>query len=286
MEGFTLTIESPPGTVPLEGPIPLTLKIAYDGAAEITILSDQFIEIEFEPPPGWTLKEKPALRHIQGWLPTETLAPGQSLSLVVYLHDHFSSIAPGKVELPVSVKIARKTEPPAAPITLREVCELDVAGPDPERFAARIAEIRQRILAQPSAEQRLELYKSLASLTHPDLIHLFLESLLDPGALMFHLTARRRAAELARAFGRNDLVVRYLADHGGRYDEEFFRLWKQSQTQLPDEEIARLCESTSLWTRLFCLEHFRQQYNRKGMIESLKTELQEISERVKDLENT
>lgn len=270
----------------MEGPIPLTLTVAYDGADEVTILSGQFIEVEFEPPPGWMLKEKSALRHVQGWLPTETLAPGQSLSLEVYLHDHFSSITPGMVELPVSVKIARKTEPPAAPVTLREVCELDVTGPDPERFADRIAEIRQRILAQPSAEQRLELYKSLASLTHPDLIQLFLESLLDPGVQVFHLTARRRAAELAETFGRNDSVVRYLANHGGRYDEEFFRLWDQNQTRLLDEEIMRLCESTSLWTRLFCLEHFRQQYNRKGMIESLKTELQEVSERVENLENT
>jgi hypothetical protein len=285
MDGFSLSIKTPSRDVAVEGPIPLGLTITYEGKDEVTVLGDEFIEVGFEPPQGWALKERPALRHLQGWLPTVTLKGGESLPLTVYLHDYFSSIAPGKVELPVTVKIWRKTEGQGEAVALREVCELDVSGPDPGRFAERIAEIGREIASEQSAERRLALYKSVASLSHPGLIAIFLGSLLDPAMLVFHSAARRRLVELAETYGKRGLIIEHLANHGGRYDGEFFALWRQQQVSLSDEEVARLCESSSLWVRLFCLEQYQQQYNRKGLIESLKAELGELTERVGNLKN-
>jgi hypothetical protein len=285
MEGFSLSVRSPSDRVLLEGPIPLSLMITYQGKGEIEILSDQFIDIEFEPPPGWTLKEKPKLRFLEGRLPTVTLAQGQSLSQQLYLHDYFSSITPGPTQLRITVTLHLHTEATSEPVVLQDVCAFEVMPPDPEGFQHRIEEIHRQILSEQSAEKRLELYKSLASLSHPDLIAIFLEALLDPAMLVFHRTARGRLVELAERYGQRDRIIKYLASHGSRYDGEFFRLWQQKQIRLSDEEILRLCESSSLWTRLFCLEHFEHQYNRKGLIESLKAELQELSERVRNLES-
>jgi hypothetical protein len=214
------------------------------------------------------------------------LVTGESLSFVIYLHDYFSSITPGKVQFPVTVKVWRKAEVAEEPTVLRQVCDIDVMQPDAERFADRIAEIRSRIAQEQSAEQRLELYKSLASLSHADLVPIFLESLLDPTAQVFHLTARRRAVQLAETYNNRELLINQLAHHGGRYDAEFFRLWQERKVRLSDEQIARLCDSASLWTRLFCLEHYGQQYNRKGLIDSLEAELGDLAERVHKLKST
>lgn len=286
MEGFSLSLKSSSGSVPFEGPIALDLTVTYEGTDEITILVDQFIEVEFEPPPGWTLKERSTLRNLDGWLPTMTLTTGQSFSLVIYLHNYFSSIAAGKTQLPVTVKIWREAEDSKEPIVLREVCELNVSEADPARFAERIADLQRQITSEQSAEKREALYQSIASLSHSDLIPIFVDSLLDPAMLMFHSTARRRLVELAETYDNRQLLINYLANHGGRYDGEFFSLWDQKQVRLSDEEVARLCESSSVWTRLFCLEHYQQQYNRKGLIDSLETELGELTERVRKLSNS
>jgi hypothetical protein len=286
MEDFSLIVKSRSDSVSFEGPIPLDMMITYAGKNEITILSDQWIDVEFEPPAGWTLKEQSGLRHLQGWLPTATLTTGQSLSRVLYIHDYFSSITSGRTKLPLIVKISQNAEAFTQPVVLRDLVGFTVLEPDPEGFADRIAEIHSQIHSQQSAEQRLELYRSVGSLSHPALIPLFLESLLDPAVQVFHITARRRAVEIAETHRENELLVKYLANHGSRYDQEFFRQWQERQVQLSDEEISQLCESSSLWTRLFCLEHFQQQYNRRGLLESLKTEVQELQERVKKLEDT
>lgn len=286
MESFSLNVSSQSNEVPFEGPIPLELTITYEGKDEITILSEQFIEVEFEPPSGWALREKSSLRNLNGWLPTVTLTTGQSLSPVVYIHDYFSSITAGKIQLPVTVKIWRKAEDAKEPIVLREVCEFTVMEPDPVGFAERIAEIHRQIRSQQSGEKRLELYQSLASLSHDDLIPTFLDSLLDPAMLMFHSTARRRLVELADTDEKRQPLINHLASHGGRYDGEFFRLWQEGQVRLSDEEVAQVCESSSVWTRLFCLEHYREQYNRKGLIDSLEAELGELTERVRKLKKS
>jgi hypothetical protein len=81
------------------------------------------------------------------------------------------------------------------------------------------------------------------------------------------------------------LLIKHLTNHGGRYDAEFFRLWQEKQIQLSEEEVARLCESSSLWIRLFCLEYYKKQYNRKGLVESLKSELKELIERAQNVKD-
>jgi hypothetical protein len=283
METFSLSIYPGSVDVPFEGPIPVTLTITYHGEDPIEIMSDEFIDIEFEPPHGWQLKERPQLRHLVGILPSTTLSNGQSLSRQVYLHDYFSSITLGDTKLIVVVKVWPKSEGEAEPFVLRGVCSFNVMGPDPEGFKDRIRRIHQQILSEKSAEKRLELYKNLASLSHADLIPIFLESLLDPYMLVFHLTARRRLVDLVETYGKRDLLIAHLANHGGRYDAEFFRLWQEKQIRMSEEEISRLCESSSLWIRLLCLEHYGKQYNRKGLIESLKSELKELTERSQKL---
>ncbi|HZM85050.1 MAG TPA: hypothetical protein VFF31_00710 [Blastocatellia bacterium] len=283
MNIFSLGIYLGLVNVSFEGPIPVTLTMTYHGKDPIEIMSDEFIDIEFEPPQGWTLKERPKLRNLTGILPTTTLSNGQSLSRQIYLHDYFSSITPGDTKLTVVVKVWPKSEGKVEPFVLREFCSFKVMGPDPEGFKDRIRRIHQQILSEKSAEKRLELYKSLASLSHADLIPIFLESLLDPHMLVFHLTARRRLVDLAEKYGKRDSLIAHLANHGGRYDAEFFRLWQEKQIRLTEEEISRLCESSSLWVRLFCLENYGKQYNRKGLIDSLKSELKELTERAQNL---
>jgi hypothetical protein len=283
MNIFSLGIYPGSVNVPFEGPIPITLTITYQGENPIEIMSDEFIDIEFEPPHGWQLKERPQLRNLMGILPTTILTRGKSLSRQIYLHDYFSSITSGDTKLTVVVKVWPKSEGEVEPFVLREVCSFNVMGPDPEGFKDRIRRIHQQILSEKSAEKRLELYKSLASLSHPDLIPIFLESLLDPYMLVFHQTARRRLVDLVERYGKRDSLIANLANHGGRYDAEFFRLWKEKQIRLTEEEISRLCESSSLWIRLFCLEHYGKQYNRKGLIDSLKAELKELTERAQNL---
>jgi hypothetical protein len=287
MEGLALTVQSPSAEVPFEGPIPLILTITNHGTDAVTIPSDAFLDIEFESPPGWRLRETSGPRpyHLLGPLPTTTLAPGQWSSRVIYVHDYFASITPGPTELPVTVKLWPQGGA-GQPVVLRDVWGFAVMAPDPEGFETRIKAIQRHIAAERSAEQRLELYKSVASLAHPALIPLFLEALLDPTVQVFHLTARRRLVDLAETYGKLESIIQYLINYGSRYDAEFFRLWQQKQVRLSAEEINRLCESSSLWTRLFCLEYYRQQYNRQGLIQSLKAELEELTERVRTLENT
>ena len=285
MENLSLEVRSLSDVVPVEGPIPLSRTLTYHGEGQIVVASNELIDVTFEPPAGWSLKEAPKRDTLSGISPTSTLDKGQSLSSVIYLHDYFSQLMPGAVEIAVTVEIAPYVRGASELVVLRDVCSFTVLEPDPERFQERIEEIARSIESEPSGEKRLELYRSLGSLSHPDLVRVFINSLLDPAMLMFHATARKRLVELGEVYEKRTLIINHLANHGGRYDVEFFRRWRQLQIQLSEEEIARLGESSSVWIRLFCLERYKGQYNRKGLIESLKTELEEMIERVHKLEN-
>ena len=82
--------------------------------------------------------------------------------------------------------------------------DLTISEPDPVRFAARIQAIERQIAAEKSAENRQELYQSLASLSHPSLQRIFQTALADPDMLAFHATAHQRLAELDNGDDKND----------------------------------------------------------------------------------
>lgn len=281
---FALSVQSSNIDVPYEGPIALFVSISYQRENEITILHDAHEDVSFEAPRGWELKKPPELRHLQGRLPTVTLSKGQSISYVVYVHDYFDSIAPGKVDLPITVSLwPEGAQDISEAVVLRAACTLNVLAPNPEDFRRRIAEIAGQIASERSGDQRMELYRSVASLSHPDLVPIFLESLLDSHMLIFHFTARKRLVELAEKYEQRCLIIRHLASHGSRYDAQFFDLWRAKQVRLSQQEIMQLCEASSLWIRLLCLENYEDQYNRQGLIASLKSELDELNERVRTL---
>jgi hypothetical protein len=264
---------------PVEGPIPMAVQVTMLRESVVQALNGEFFDIQVGTPPGWEQRATPQGRDLDGRTHRLRLEKGRSFERIVYLHDVFSSISPGRVELPVTAEIWLENRGEGERAVAEHTCVVEVSEPDPAGFAERIREIRSRIDREEDPDRRLELYRSLASLEHPDLVSVFLIALLDHDMLAFHPIARDRAAELAETYGRRDLIIRHLAVHGGPYDERFFRFWDERDVRLSPEEISQLSESTSLWVRLFCLERY-DVYNRRGAVESLATELEELRERL------
>lgn len=283
MEQFSIEFRPLSAQAPLEGPIPLSLEITYNGDDDVTVIDADHMDISFDTPPGWKLKEISPLRQFSGRIPWVKLKKGESLSRTVYLHDYFTVITPGDVQLSVTVKIAMEGGDPNQPIILKDTAVLQIMNPDPKLFAERIDQIHSHLSQERSPQKRLELLRSIASLSHLKLIPILVQSILDEQILIFHSTARIRLVDLCETYGNREPVISYLVNSGKRYDGAFFNLWKQKKIGLSDEEIMRLSEAPSLWPRVFALENYKNQYNRHGLVESLKSEIEELSGRAREL---
>ena len=207
MPDFSLAIHPLSPSLPCEGPAPLSLTITYHGKDKTTLPVDDFVEVSFSTPPGWAPRqvEADALKTsvLSGFLPEIALSPEESWSRQVYLHDCFSIIKPGNVRLTARVKIWPGISG-SEPLEMSASSDLTISEPDPVRFAARIQAIERQIATEKSAENRQELYQSLASLSHPSLQRIFQTALADPDMLAFHATAHQRLAELDNGDDKND----------------------------------------------------------------------------------
>jgi hypothetical protein len=166
---------------------------------------------------------------------------------------------------------------------LTGACSFEILPPDPARLALRLAEIAARLRSAEPAADRLELLRSVAALDHPDLIPVLLQAVRDPDLMVFHTTARRRAAQLGEQYGRGT-VVEHLRCCGSRYDSMIFDTWSDMGVRLTADELSLVREAGNPWIRLFSLETFRDQGNRRGAIDSLRAETGELRARAERLE--
>jgi hypothetical protein len=275
MKALSLRLQPGSPQMPAEGPAPLLLEVSNTGDEAMRILTGDFIEFRFDSPDGWRERERPGVRHLQGQAPAVSLAPGQSLSLMVYLHDHFLRIVPGPATLRLTVTLWSEEQ---ESFTLTAACSLDILPADVTRLASRISEIANGLRSGAPSAERVELLRSVAALDHPHLILLFLEALRDPALMVFHATARRRAAQLGEKYGRA-AILEHLRCCGGRYDGVIFDTWSEMGVRLSAEETTVLAEAANPWIRLFSLETQQGQRNRRGAVESLRSEIGELGAR-------
>lgn len=282
---YRISITPASHELPIEGPSPLIISILNIDKDTATIFGneDDFLTVEIQAPIGWILKERKKFQVLNGIFPEFTLAPGQTITETIYLHDFFTTMQPGKVELPVTVSFLEERHSVRKLIDYTEPCHFKIMEKQEKKFKERIDSIHREILLTKDSNKKLRLYKTVANIEHPQLVTIFIEVLLNDNMLVFHHTARKRLIDLTEKYGNREEIVRYLEKHGSRSDSYFFQLWKEKGIKLSDAEIGRLAQSASLWTRVFCLGNFPGPYNRAGIIESLKTEIQELQEKIKKL---
>lgn len=271
--------------LPIEGPASLIISI-YNTSKDTAIIfgnEDDFSVPIFQIPYNWVYKEKSKIQELKGILPKFSLLPGQTATQTIYLHDFFSEIKPGDIELPITISFWEERNSVQKLITHTDTCYFKMLEYQASKFDDRINKIHKEILSDKVAEKRLKLYQSLANLEHPEIVTILLEALLDNNMLVFQQTARKRLIYLTEKYGRREDLVEHLGKYGSRYDSYFFQLWKEGGIVLSDIEIARLAQSASPWIQVFCLENYPGPYNRNGVIESLKADIQELRERVQKL---
>jgi len=282
---FSLLIEPSSPKLPLGGPIPLSVTLTYTGIADVQVasLGDDFIDLTFRTPPGWIAKMDERRRYVDGRLPVSSFTKGKSVTGLVYLNDFFSKMAPGKTELPAVLKVwpfvSSEAGTAKEPIVLLYVVSLEIVQDSPEMLGTRIAAIASEIAKAKSGEQRLELYRSLAGLSHPSLVPIFLASLLDPDMFTFHTVAMKRLLELCAPSGNWEPVVEYLSGGARRGDGPLFEYWRQYQVNLAPEQIGRLNHAASPWVRLNALT-LPGQMNVKGVLASLESEIRDLAAEV------
>ena len=292
-QDFSIDVKVP-SSAPLGGPIPLELKVSYKGRNEVEIssLDSPFLNLSFHSPMGWDSVKRDPRRILFGRLPLVKLANGESLSRVLYLHDFFSKMTPGRMELPLTLKIWPEAGSAKNPIILKKTIVVEIERDSADQLEARIRSIASRI-AQEKAEERLELYRSLGSLSHRELTPIFVQALSDVRVRAFHLTARKRLIDLCEAEGNWDPIVRYLAVRGTRYDFYFFTYLQGKKINLSLEQRSALNNASNIWIRLYALEFFSQEQEGKfggllgsfeGLLGSLKGEIKDLTDRVTELE--
>lgn len=127
---FEIRLISPNKTA--KDPIQLEVKLTNDSDEPVqfpSLSEKQFLDLSFETPTGWVPKTQPRLRSLNGWLAIVTLSKGQSNSGVIDLHDYFSSITPGKLELHTTLKIWLEGGQAEKPIILRSSIPLEITQP-------------------------------------------------------------------------------------------------------------------------------------------------------------
>jgi len=270
--GFSLRVEAPSGEVPLEGPIALGIRVTYEGEGSVQVdsLHGRMRHIEIEAPREWVRRPRRGSGVIVGPFSFDTLHKGESMSRVVYLHQLYSTLAPGEARLRVTVKVWPERGEAKHPVVLSQQVVLQVREPDPKGLEARIHGIAAQIAREQSASKRSELY-------------LLLQALRDPGVLLFHRRARYRVCELCDASGDWGPVLDHLGQYGRGADRLFFRHWQKRGTRLPPDTMEKLKAAPSLWIRLYAIVMDGVTSEEQGRIASLEAEAKELLEEIRAL---
>ena len=287
-QGFSLKIGLPSSSVPVEGPIPLEIKVTYEGNKEVEVISLDgiFLDLSFQTPLSWESRAKVVLQTFHGRLPVVTLTKGKSMYRLIYLHDFFSKVTPGKVELPITLRIWPEAGAAKEPVVLSSTVVLDIMKANPKGLESRIKTIASQISGEEKPEKRLELYRSLANLSHPDLIPVFLQALSDRKVRDFHSIARNRLVGLCETDGNWQPIAKYLIVHGDRADEYFFTFWHQKRGKLSAEQINELSNSSNLWIRLYTVKLYGKHEEATGLIASLEAEIEELATYVRRIKES
>jgi len=265
----------------------LKVTVTYIGSGEVEVssLEDEFIGLTFGTPPGWIARAREPRRHFDGRLPVTTFAKGRSVSRLVYLNDFLSKLVPTKAELPAVLKVWPKAGEAKVPVLLTCTVSLEILEDNPELLGARIAAIASEIPKAETGEKRLELYRSLAALSHPSLVPIFLACLSDRDMFTFHAVARKRLLELCAPSGNWAPIVEYLSLGGTRGDYDFLGYWSREQVKLTPEQLGRLNHAASLWVRLNALM-LPGQTNVRGVLASLESEIEDLATEVARVKKT
>lgn len=258
MAGLFL-LEAEPESVDsaVEGPIGIRLRLKYAGTADFEMggywdmLFDYGLAFEF--PEAWALKKSYTDPHgfeLSGPL-YQAVSPGQRITRTVFLHDYFEKLSIGPADLSVKAEIwAKDAEKPIAVVSAKT--HLNILPPDPDRFRERIRSIASKLDAEKDLEARKELYRRVASLSHPDVIPLLVRSLHDRP----HVYYDNELMNLCLAHQSWDAVVEFLRVDDFISDRLIFNFLKTVGVKLSEEQLGKLRTSPSFRTRLYCLEVF------------------------------
>ena len=268
--------------MPLEGPCPLTLLVTYRGGDDVRVplLDDRstFV-LRLDGPDGWIRRDQMAFPPPMGGPSMRPLRRGESMAGVAYLHDHFSRLTQGKSTLQMTLVIWPEVAGKSERVIFAETLEVDLLAQGQESLGQRIGEVAAQVAIADPGTDRLRLYESVRSLSHRDLIPLFLRALADPPVPQFHLDAWHRLVELCETYSERQALVRYLARQGVSQDQIIFELWRQARVRLTDQEIVELRRAENLAIKLACLEYYPDRALTDGMIRSLENEIADLNGR-------
>lgn len=296
---FSVNVRPLSREIAIDLPMPIEIKVTYIGHGEIKIapLSEQSLTIQ--PPNDWELSDK------QGWITSMSpqpisLANGQSTSVTVNLHRFFKKMVPGRVEIPITVRIwpggkaiplgrGMEVEIPKE-IALRTVVKMEIGPADPVRLEKLIRATSLEIDQEKNSDKRLQLFQSLDGLSAPELIEFYVKWLSDPTVGISQFKARLDLIRLSETYKNWHPVVSFLVAQGSEYDSVFFEHWKVNRAQLTDAQIVDLTSSPRWWTRLYTLELRIGRYGKgpwlDAEIHSLEGDLAQRSERLRRLKQS
>ena len=201
--------------MPLEGPCPLTLLVTYRGGDDVRVpLLDgrSTFVLRLDGPDGWVRRDQMAFPPAMGGPSMRPLRRGESMAGVVYLHDYFSRLTQGKSTLQMALVIWPEVAGRSERVIFEESLGVDLVAEGQESLGQRIGEVAAQVAIADPGTDRLRLYESLRSLSHRDLIPLFLRALADPSA-----ESASQAPQTAPAVGF-DVVHQFVIDMMSRVE--------------------------------------------------------------------
>lgn len=283
-ERFVFRVRMVADEAPALGPIPLklTLKNAGQQTVKITPLTSGLEELSVYGPKSWVRREE-QLTILTGVYPQVRIEAGESVSRMLYLHEFFEEIHPGKAE----VKIVLKIRPEKKVVTLRDTVSLTITDDDSRSFSRRLKRIEQRIAAEEDISDRLKLYESILHLSHSEVMPLLLRGLRNPDvhSSEFRWAAINRLIDICERTGEWNRVVEYLSVHGERLDRQFFAYWKEERVKLSSKQLHSLNSATNCWIRLYAAT-LPGQPNPQILIGALRSEVNALREEIAAAEKT
>jgi hypothetical protein len=273
--------------------------LRYEGQGEVRLapLLVLLRGLRIEAPQDW---ERAWQGTLVGPGKSVLLRHGDATSCIVYLHEFFSRSTPGQVEVRLAREVWRP-EPGANPYEFRKFdrevwrkmreratfLKSTVAVNLKPQGAAKLAERIKSVASQLSQEDRLEsriqLYRSIMSLSHRTLVPLLFQAVRDRQVDEYLGGASRsRLVDLCEAYHQRHAIVDYLVGEGGMGDGRFFSEWKSRGVVLSQEQLGQLTGyCSSFWVQLYCLEDLGDQGIPKSVYDAVEREAAEVQRRVR-----